>query len=108
MESLLSKRFFCKARLGRLFNELQEATFEDPDHISVESTNLFKVLHDRYKMKHINREFEIKPNILFLLVATFSSVKYFLLQKNFSEYFSTACFEENMKTKISNYVGTLC
>ena len=28
MERLLSKRFLCKARLGRLTNELQDATFE--------------------------------------------------------------------------------
>ena len=49
MERTLSKRFRCKTRLGRLSNELQEATFEDPDHISFESTNLFKDLHAKFE-----------------------------------------------------------
>ena len=42
MEGLLSECFLCETRLGGLSNELQEATFEDPDHINCESTNLFK------------------------------------------------------------------
>ena len=33
----LSKLFRCQTRLGRLSNELQEATLEDPDHISCEA-----------------------------------------------------------------------
>ena len=42
MESLLLIFFRCEARLGRLSNEMQKATFEDSDHISFDSTNLFK------------------------------------------------------------------
>ena len=38
----------CETRLGRLSNELQQATFEDPD-ISFESTNLFKDLHAKFE-----------------------------------------------------------
>ena len=36
-------------QLGRLSNELHESTFEDPYHISCESTNLFEVSHNRYR-----------------------------------------------------------
>ena len=55
-------------------------------------------------MKHINREFEIKPNVTFLLVVTFSYVKYFLLWKYFNENVASAYFEDYIKTKLSNYV----
>ena len=41
---LLFKCFRCETRLGRLSNELQDATFEDPYHISFESTILFQDL----------------------------------------------------------------
>ena len=43
MERTLSKRFRCKTRLGRLSNELQEATFADPDqdlHAKFETNKL--------------------------------------------------------------------
>ena len=43
---LFFKRFRCETRLQRLTNDLQEVTFEDPDHASFESTNLCKDLHD--------------------------------------------------------------
>ena len=33
---------------GDLTYELQEPTFEDPDHISFESINLFKDLHEKF------------------------------------------------------------
>ena len=42
-------------------------------------------------MKHMNSEFEIKLNVTFLLVATFFTVKDFLLWKNFSENFASVC-----------------
>ena len=42
--------FRGEARLGRLStDEMQEATFEDPNHIYFESTNLFKNLHDKFE-----------------------------------------------------------
>ena len=51
MERLLSKFFCCETRLGRLSNETQEATFEDPDHMNFESINLFKNLHDKFETR---------------------------------------------------------
>ena len=49
IERLLFKRFHCEVRLGRLSNELQDAIFEDPYHISFESTILFKDLPVKFK-----------------------------------------------------------
>ena len=43
------KIFRCAAKLGTLCNEIQDTTFEDPDHISFESTNLFKNLHGKFE-----------------------------------------------------------
>ena len=54
MERLLFKCFRCETRLGRSSSELQGATFEDPSHISFESTTLFKdlpVKFETYKSK---------------------------------------------------------
>ena len=47
MEDFLLKFFQCEARIGKLSNEMREPTSENPDHISFESTNLFKNLHNK-------------------------------------------------------------
>ena len=60
VERLLLKCFRWETRLRRFSNELQEATFEDLDHVT------------------ICREFEVKSDVTSLLVVTFSIVKYFL------------------------------
>ena len=96
MESLPLKFFCCKARLGRLSNEMQEATFEDPDHISFEIINLFKHSLDKFETSKQRVRDKIKCHVL--LVATISTVKYLLLHKNFSENSASACFE-NMRNK---------
>ena len=49
MERFLFKRFYCEIRLGRLSNKLEGVTFEDPYHISFESTILFKDLPARFE-----------------------------------------------------------
>ena len=43
-EKLFFKRFRCETRLQRLTNDLQEVTFEDPDHVSFESTKIYMTL----------------------------------------------------------------
>ena len=57
MERFLFQRFLSKTRLGRLGNELQEATFEGPDHFSFESAQ-----------KLANKAFVVKFNVTFLLI----------------------------------------
>ena len=49
MKDFLLKFFQCEARLGKLSNEMQKATFENPDHISFESTNLLKNLYNKFE-----------------------------------------------------------
>ena len=71
MERTLSKCFRCKTRLGRLSNKLQEATFEDLDHISFESTDLFKDLHAKFETNKLGD----KIKCYFYTTSNFSTVK---------------------------------
>lgn len=90
MESLPLKFFRCEARLRRLSNEMQEATFEDPNHMSFEIINLFKHSLDKFETSKQRVRDKIKCHVI--LVTTISIVKYLLLQKNFSENSASACF----------------
>ena len=49
MERLLFKRFHCETILERLSNELQDATFDDPYHVSFGSTILLKDLPVKFE-----------------------------------------------------------
>lgn len=65
------QRIRCRARLERLTNKLQEATFEDPDHISFESTDLFKDLHAKFETNKLGD----KIKCYFYTTSNFSTVK---------------------------------
>ena len=89
--------FRGEARLGRLStNEMQEATFEDPNHICFESTNFLKNLHDKFETSKERVWGKIKCYVF--TSNTFFHCEIFLLWKKFSEYSGSACFE-NMKNK---------
>ena len=73
----LSKRLSYETRYGRLSTDLQEATFEEPNHISFESTNLFKDLQDKFEIYKQRVPGKIK--CYFFTSCNFSTVKYFFL-----------------------------
>ena len=103
----LFRTFSLRKRLWRLSNELQEATIEDPNHISFESIKLIKDLHAEFET--YKQRVWCKNKCSFFIGRKFFHCKiYFLLRKNFSKNFVSDRFEDNMNTKISNYVGNLC